>query len=116
MLLPFIVLIISTYHHQIPNITNIGLTPRKIKKAAIVGGGLMGSGIATVLVLNNFKVILKELNAQFLSAGINRVKGRFVFISQNFIGIVFIVSQEFVLLSRQSAEFCQKGTAYQRGL
>ncbi|CAL4907728.1 unnamed protein product [Urochloa decumbens] len=60
---------------KIPNITNIGLTPRKIKKAAIVGGGLMGSGIATVLILNNFKVILKEVNEQFLSAGINRVKG-----------------------------------------
>ncbi|OEL23444.1 Glyoxysomal fatty acid beta-oxidation multifunctional protein MFP-a [Dichanthelium oligosanthes] len=60
---------------KIPNITNIGLTPRKIKKAAIVGGGLMGSGIATVLILNNFKVALKEVNEQFLSAGINRVKG-----------------------------------------
>jgi enoyl-CoA hydratase/3-hydroxyacyl-CoA dehydrogenase len=60
---------------KIPNITNIGLTPRKIKKAAIVGGGLMGSGIATVLILNNFKVILKEINEQFLSAGINRVRG-----------------------------------------
>jgi len=76
MLLVFIYLTISIYHHQIPNITNIGLTPRKIKKAAIVGGGLMGSGIATVLILNNFKVILKEINEQFLSAGINRVKGR----------------------------------------
>jgi len=75
MLLVFIYLTISIYHHQIPNITNIGLTPRKIKKAAIVGGGLMGSGIATVLILNNFKVILKEINEQFLSAGINRVKG-----------------------------------------
>ncbi|KAF8720007.1 hypothetical protein HU200_024778 [Digitaria exilis] len=60
---------------KVPNITNIGLTPRKIKKAAIVGGGLMGSGIATMLILNNFKVILKEVNEQFLSAGIKRVKG-----------------------------------------
>ena len=117
MLLVFIYLTISIYHHQIPNITNIGLTPRKIKKAAIVGGGLMGSGIATVLILNNFKVILKEINEQFLSAGINRVKGRPFFpISQNFIGIVFIVPQEFVLLSRKSAEFCQEGATYQRGL
>ena len=116
-LLVFVYLTISIYHHQIPNITNIGLTPRKIKKAAIVGGGLMGSGIATVLILNNFKVILKEINEQFLSAGINRVKGRPFFpISQNFIGIVFIVPQEFVLLSRKSAEFCQEGTTYQRGL
>jgi enoyl-CoA hydratase/3-hydroxyacyl-CoA dehydrogenase len=42
----------------------------------------MGSGIATVLILNNFKVILKEVNEQSLSAGINRVKGRLFFPSQ----------------------------------
>ncbi|WVZ98184.1 hypothetical protein U9M48_043653 [Paspalum notatum var. saurae] len=59
---------------KIPSITNMGLTPRKIKKTAIVGGGLMGSGIATVLILNNFKVVLKEVNEQLLSAGINRIK------------------------------------------
>ncbi|XP_062231207.1 peroxisomal fatty acid beta-oxidation multifunctional protein MFP2-like [Phragmites australis] len=59
---------------KIPNITNMGLTPQRIKKAAIVGGGLMGSGIATVFILNNFLVVLKEVNEQFLSAGINRVK------------------------------------------
>ncbi|KAJ1262443.1 hypothetical protein BS78_09G117000 [Paspalum vaginatum] len=59
---------------KIPNIANMGLTPQKIKKAAIVGGGLMGSGIATVLILSNFKVVLKEVNEQFLSASINRIK------------------------------------------
>ncbi|XP_066362494.1 glyoxysomal fatty acid beta-oxidation multifunctional protein MFP-a-like [Miscanthus floridulus] len=58
---------------KIPNITNMGLTARKIKKAAIIGGGLMGSGIATILILNNFNVVLKEVNEQFLSAGINRI-------------------------------------------
>ena len=68
---------ILTYHHQIPNITNMGLTARKIKKAAIIGGGLMGSGIAAILILNNFNVVLKEVNEQFLSAGINRIKGIF---------------------------------------
>ncbi|KAK3138997.1 hypothetical protein QOZ80_5AG0376290 [Eleusine coracana subsp. coracana] len=59
---------------QIPKITNLGLAPRKINKAAIVGGGLMGSGIATVFILNNFLVVLKEVNEQFLSAGINKIK------------------------------------------
>lgn len=97
MLLPFIYLTISTYHHQIPNITNIGLTARKIKKAAIVGGGLMGSGIATILILNNFNVVLKEVNEQFLSAGINRIKGTLLFAAL-FFGIAFIVPQKFVLL------------------
>uniref|UniRef100_A0A0D9WFM0 Uncharacterized protein n=1 Tax=Leersia perrieri TaxID=77586 RepID=A0A0D9WFM0_9ORYZ len=59
---------------KIPNISNLGLTPRRIHKVAIVGGGLMGSGIATALILNNLLVILKEVNGQFLEAGINRVK------------------------------------------
>lgn len=35
----------------------------------------MGSGIATVLVLNKYSVILKEVNEKFLEAGINRIKG-----------------------------------------
>jgi hypothetical protein len=77
----------------------------------------MGSGIATVLILNNFKVILKEVNEQSLSAGINRVKGRLFFsISKKKMFGVFIVPQDFVLPSRQSSEFCQKGTNDQRGL
>ncbi|KAL6631071.1 hypothetical protein ACP70R_028411 [Stipagrostis hirtigluma subsp. patula] len=59
---------------KVPNITTMGLTPRRIKKAAIVGGGLMGAGIATVFIFNDFLVVLKEVNEQFLCAGINRVK------------------------------------------
>lgn len=49
--------------------------PRKIKKVAIIGGGLMGSGIATALIQSNYSVILKEVNEKFLEAGIGRVKG-----------------------------------------
>ncbi|KAL6844990.1 hypothetical protein ACP4OV_025163 [Aristida adscensionis] len=59
---------------KVPNITNMGLTPRRIKKVAIVGGGLMGSGIATMFIMSDFLVVLKEVNEQFLCAGINRVK------------------------------------------
>lgn len=55
--------------------TDRGLVPRPINKVAILGGGLMGSGIATALVLNNYPVILKEVNEKFLQAGIDRVKG-----------------------------------------
>lgn len=51
------------------------MKPRKIKKVAILGGGLMGSGIATALVLSNFPVVLKEVNEKFLQAGLDRVKG-----------------------------------------
>lgn len=111
MLLPFIHLTISTYHHQIPNITNMGLTTRKIKKAAIIGGGLMGSGIATILILNNFNVVLKEVNEQFLSTGINRIKGTLFFTSLTFFfGIAFEVPQKFVLLCSVNLQsFVRKG-------
>jgi enoyl-CoA hydratase/3-hydroxyacyl-CoA dehydrogenase len=51
-----------------------GLKPRQIKCAAVVGGGLMGSGIATVLVQAGVRVLLKEINQQFLDAGVGRIK------------------------------------------
>ena len=60
---------------QVPGVTDRGLVPRKIKKVAIIGGGLMGSGIATALILSNYPVILKEVNEKFLEAGVGRVKG-----------------------------------------
>lgn len=56
-------------------ITNIGLSPRNIGNIAVIGGGLIGSGIATVLVLNNFHVVLKEETEASLQNGIGRVKG-----------------------------------------
>ncbi|XP_057957697.1 glyoxysomal fatty acid beta-oxidation multifunctional protein MFP-a [Malania oleifera] len=59
---------------KVPGITNLGLVPRRINKVAIVGGGLMGSGIATALILCNYPVILKEVNEKFLQAGIDRVR------------------------------------------
>ncbi|KAK6122608.1 hypothetical protein DH2020_043644 [Rehmannia glutinosa] len=59
---------------KVPGVTDLGLKPRSIKKVAILGGGLMGSGIATALVLSNYSVILKEVNDKFLQAGIGRVK------------------------------------------
>lgn len=60
---------------QVPGVTDLGLAPRQVNKVAILGGGLMGSGIATALILSNYPVILKEVNEKFLEAGINRVKG-----------------------------------------
>lgn len=57
----------------------MGLLSNKINKVAIIGGGLMGSGIATVFILSNYHVILKEVNEVFLSAGIEKVKGEFLF-------------------------------------
>ncbi|KAL9284962.1 hypothetical protein ACSQ67_024678 [Phaseolus vulgaris] len=59
---------------KVPGVTDRGLVPRQIKKVAILGGGLMGSGIATALILSNYPIILKEVNGKFLDAGINRIK------------------------------------------
>lgn len=59
---------------KVPGVTDLGLAPRKIQKVAIIGGGLMGSGIATALILSNYSVVLKEVNEKFLQAGLDRVK------------------------------------------
>ncbi|KAM7463093.1 hypothetical protein LguiA_031214 [Lonicera macranthoides] len=59
---------------KVPGVTDLGLVPRRINKVAILGGGLMGSGIATALILSNYPVIMKEVNDKFLQAGIGRVK------------------------------------------
>lgn len=61
---------------QVPGVTDLGLVPRQVKKVAVLGGGLMGSGIATALILSNYPVILKEVSDKFLQAGIGRVRGK----------------------------------------
>ncbi|KAL9151401.1 hypothetical protein ABFS82_11G049300 [Erythranthe guttata] len=59
---------------KVPNISDIGLKPRPIKKVAVIGGGLMGSGIATALILSDIYVILKEINSEYLLKGIKMVE------------------------------------------
>ncbi|GFS46883.1 multifunctional protein 2 [Actinidia rufa] len=63
------------FNAMVPGITDRGLVPRQIKKVAILGGGLMGSGIATALILSNYPVVLKEVNEKFLQGGLDRVRG-----------------------------------------
>lgn len=60
---------------QAPKVTDVGLKPRHIKKVAIIGGGLMGSGIATALLLSNISVVLKEINSEYLQKGIRTIEG-----------------------------------------
>lgn len=60
---------------QVPNVTDVGLKPRAVKKAAVIGGGLMGSGIATALILGNIYVVLKEINREYLLKGIKTIEG-----------------------------------------
>ncbi|KAK1390463.1 Glyoxysomal fatty acid beta-oxidation multifunctional protein MFP-a [Heracleum sosnowskyi] len=59
---------------KVPGVTDLGLIPRSIKKVAILGGGSMGSGIATTLIVSNYPVILIEVDDNSLQAGIGRVK------------------------------------------
>ena len=58
----------------VPGVTDVGLAPRVMKCVGVVGGGLMGSGIATACVMNGVSVVLKEINQKFLDAGMSRVK------------------------------------------
>ncbi|KAI3872456.1 hypothetical protein MKX03_023196 [Papaver bracteatum] len=59
---------------DVPNVTDIGLRPRPIKKVAVIGGGLMGSRIAKALTLSNVSVVLKEINPAYLHKGIKTVE------------------------------------------
>lgn len=68
---------LTTVFWQVPGVTDIGLKPRNVKKAAVIGGGLMGSGIATALILGNIHVILKEINSEFLLKGIKTIEGNY---------------------------------------
>ncbi|XP_021723619.1 peroxisomal fatty acid beta-oxidation multifunctional protein AIM1-like [Chenopodium quinoa] len=60
---------------KVPGVSDVGLKPRRMKKVAVIGGGLMGSGIATALLLGNIKVVLKEVNAEFLDRGLKSIQG-----------------------------------------
>ncbi|KAD6118977.1 hypothetical protein E3N88_10248 [Mikania micrantha] len=59
---------------KVPNITDIGLKHRPIKKVAVIGGGLMGSGIATALIVSNINVVLKEVNSEYLTKAIKMIE------------------------------------------
>ncbi|KAF8400813.1 hypothetical protein HHK36_014115 [Tetracentron sinense] len=59
---------------KVPNVTDVGLKPRYIKKVAVIGGGLMGSGIATALLLGNISVVLKEINSEYLQKGMKAIE------------------------------------------
>ncbi|XVE97557.1 hypothetical protein REPUB_Repub03eG0029500 [Reevesia pubescens] len=59
---------------QVRGVTDRGLKPRPIEKVAVVGAGLMGSGITTALILSNIHVVLKELNSECLQKGIKKIE------------------------------------------
>ncbi|XP_076936829.1 peroxisomal fatty acid beta-oxidation multifunctional protein AIM1-like [Bidens hawaiensis] len=59
---------------KVPNVTDIGLKPRPVKKVAVIGGGLMGSGIATALIISNINVVFKEVDSEYLTKGLKMIE------------------------------------------
>lgn len=51
-----------------------GVTPRDLSRVVVVGGGLMGSGIATSLVMAGLQVCIIEMNDEAAEAGRGRVE------------------------------------------
>ncbi|MBI2824294.1 MAG: enoyl-CoA hydratase/isomerase family protein [Planctomycetia bacterium] len=60
---------------KVPGVTDQKLEPKKIERVAVLGGGTMGSGIATALLQAGVEVALKEVNDEFLQAGRGRIDG-----------------------------------------
>lgn len=57
---------------QVRGITDAGLKPRRLKRVAVLGGGLMGSGICTASALAGCEVLLKEVNEKFLEVRVTQ--------------------------------------------
>ena len=51
--------------------------PRRVRKVGVLGGGTMGAGIAHWASIQGFEVVLKEVNAELLDAGLKRIKELF---------------------------------------
>lgn len=60
---------------KVPGVTDAGLTASPIERVGVLGGGTMGSGIATALVSAGVEVRLKEVDDAALEAGVARVRG-----------------------------------------
>lgn len=54
-----------------------GIEPAKIKKVAMLGGGVMGSGIVNLLIKNGFETVLWEINQEALDRAIAAVRKTF---------------------------------------
>ncbi|PKP73755.1 MAG: 3-hydroxyacyl-CoA dehydrogenase [Alphaproteobacteria bacterium HGW-Alphaproteobacteria-6] len=50
-----------------------GVSPRKLERVGVVGGGLMGAGIATAMLSGGLTVTLVERDATALAAGLSRI-------------------------------------------
>lgn len=56
-----------------------GIEPAKIKKVAILGGGVMGSGIVHLLLQNGFETILWDIDETAVQRGLSAVRKTFAY-------------------------------------
>jgi 3-hydroxyacyl-CoA dehydrogenase/enoyl-CoA hydratase/carnithine racemase len=56
-----------------------GIKPAKIKKVAMLGGGVMGCGIVHLLLAGGFEAVLWDINDEALAKGVEATKKTFAF-------------------------------------
>jgi len=56
-----------------------GLEPARIKKVAMLGGGVMGSGIVSLLLKGGFETVLWDINSEALEKGVGAVAKTFAY-------------------------------------
>ena len=56
-----------------------GITPLKIKKVAVLGGGVMGSGIVNPLLKEGFEVMLWDISDSAIEKGVTSVRETFAY-------------------------------------
>ena len=56
-----------------------GIEPAKIKKVAMLGGGVMGSGIINLLLKGGFEAVLWDINDEVLEKAVNAVRKTFAY-------------------------------------
>lgn len=56
-----------------------GLEPAGIKKVAMLGGGVMGSGIVNLLLANGFQAVLWDINDEALQKGVTAIRETFAY-------------------------------------
>ncbi len=54
-----------------------GIEPAKIRKVAMLGGGVMGCGIVNVLLKAGFETVLWDINAEALKKGVGSIRKTF---------------------------------------
>jgi len=57
--------------------TKFEIQPLPVKSVGIIGGGTMGSGIATVFLSSGFEVVLIEQNKEALNLGLHKIENNF---------------------------------------